>query len=135
MSYLCKDCDFNNNGWCNKRKMQKLKEVKECTFKEIEGVQVCGNQESLEKEDNSEAYKNFGRRDFFYNMQRQIIAMELKGETSISLDELKLLMVGLDQTLKISEALSGIKFDYMIDQDIFNNSNKIIEKWEVETKK
>ena len=135
MSYLCKDCDFNNNGWCNKRKMQKLKEVKECTFKEVEGVQVYGNQESLEKEDNSEAYKNFGRRDFFYNMQRQIIAMELKGETSISLDELKLLMVGLDQTLKISEALSGIKFDYMIDQDIFNNSNKIIEKWEVETKK
>lgn len=134
MSYLCKDCDFNNNGWCNKRKMQKLKEVKKCTFKEIEGIQIYEKQESLKKEDNSEAYKNFGRRDFLYNMQRQIIAMESKGEESISLDELKLLMVGLDQTLKISESIFGIKLDYMIDQDIFNHSNAIVEKWSKDIK-
>lgn len=40
MNYWCKDCDFNNNGWCKKYHRQKLKEVTDCTDKRIDGRPV-----------------------------------------------------------------------------------------------
>ena len=33
--YFCKDCDHNNNGWCERNKCQGLKDIKKCKDKTV----------------------------------------------------------------------------------------------------
>lgn len=35
-NYLCKNCKYNNNGWCNKRSFNGLKNIVECEYYKID---------------------------------------------------------------------------------------------------
>ena len=81
-----------------------------------------------------EEYKQFGKRDMFYNIQRQMRAIEEKDEIEDKYLALKKTMVELEKILQIEEQLYGIATDYLIDTDILNGSKKISFKWSAELK-
>lgn len=138
--YICKDCENNNHGWCKVKLRNKLKEIKECEDKRIKGYLSEAGQKEYNKtvdelykeapaekrnEINTEQYKVYGKREMFYHIQRQIEAMPKE----CSIEDLKKVLLSLNQALNIEEAIHGIAVDYMIDQDIINHSKAICEEW------
>lgn len=125
-NYLCKDCDFNNNGWCNKRNIQGLKNITECKFKSCLSIE---DSYDLEQEFDVAPYKQFGKREMFRNIQMQIIGIEDDIDIEDKLKALKQVMVNLEDILRVEEKIHGIALEYMIDDDIYKSSMKISEKW------
>ena len=121
-SYLCKDCEFNNNGWCKKRKIQGLKDILICDeFKNDSNIN--------DEEFNGEMYKQFGKREMFYHIQNQIIGIERDESTEDKFKILKQVMVNLESMLQIEEKIHGIAMEYSIDGDIHEDSISISNKW------
>lgn len=42
-NYLCKNCRYNNNGWCNKRSFNGLKKITDCEYYKINDYTVDYN--------------------------------------------------------------------------------------------
>lgn len=42
-NYLCKNCRYNNNGWCNKRSFNGLKKITDCEYYKIDDYTVDYN--------------------------------------------------------------------------------------------
>jgi len=130
--YLCKNCIHNNNGWCEKKKFNGLKKITECIDKKVEGYFSAEERQNYNdniKEVfhpvNTTEYKNFGKREEFYNVQRQIEAMD----NNSTITNVKQIMVNLGQMLDIEEKIQGIAIDYEIDQDIIDGSKTLNNKW------
>ena len=121
--YLCKDCVHNNNGWCKKRKFNGLKNIAKCTNKQAI-LEEKQNDNSTNKI-NTIGYKNFGKREEFYNIQRQLEAMD----NNSTIADVKQIMVNLGQMLDIEEQIQGIAIEYEIDQDIVDGSKYYNNKW------
>lgn len=120
--YLCKDCEFNNNGWCKKRKIQGLKDIVVCEFKP--------SLTSIEDEEfNSGTYKQFGKREMFHNIQMQMIGIDRDETIEDKFKTLKQVMVNLEQMLQAEESIHGIAMEYSIDEDIYNDSRAISDEW------
>lgn len=132
-NYICKECENNNHGWCKIKSRNKLKEIKECKDRHVKD----DSPEVLKKTENkyinttnkevinTESYKVFGKREMLYHIQCQIHAMP-KNST---IEEFKQVLLSLNQSLNIEEAIHGIAVEYMIDQDIIDNSKAIFKKW------
>lgn len=129
-SYLCKDCEHNNYGWCKKKKRQNLKSVTSCEYKggkaDIEAI--------FKTKYSHEAHKVLGKREMFLHVCLQILAMERKGKNSVSLDELKKILISTNEMLNVDETVHGVALDYLIDGDIVNSSKSIVEQWEEKLK-
>lgn len=146
--YLCKNCDYNNNGWCNKKKFNGLKVIEQCEDKMVDGV-LLAETEAIQKETeqskvikekkteiietpglkeefDSMPYKNFGARELFFFIQQQLLAMK----DSATVMEVKKVMLSLEKTLEIKEQLHGISIDGGIDSDIYESSKNISKIWE-----
>ena len=130
--YLCKDCVHNNNGWCEKKKFNGLKKITECGDKKVEGYFSAKEKQSYDNSIkeifhpiNTTEYKNFGKREEFYNIQRQIEAMD----SNSTITDVKQIMVNMGQMLNIEEKIQGIAIDYKIDKDIINESKVLNSKW------
>jgi hypothetical protein len=130
--YLCKDCEYNNNGWCKKKEFNGLKKITECGDKKVEGyLSEQGQQkynsivDEQHQDINYEEYKNMGKREIFHTIQQQLNAMK-NTDTVLTV---KQIMVNLEQLLLIGEKVHGIKTEYIIDEDIFNHSKFISAKW------
>lgn len=74
---------------------------------------------------NNESYKNMGKREMFYNIQKQLEAM---GD-NLTVADAKIVMVSLEQMLLIGEQIHGIETEYEIDRDIINSSKLISNEW------
>lgn len=121
-SYLCKNCEFNNNGWCKKRNIQGLKNILICDeFKNDSNIN--------DEEFNGEMYKQFGKREMFYHIQNQMIGIERDESTGDKFKILKQVMVNLESMLQIEEQIHGIALEYSIDGDIHEDSISISNKW------
>lgn len=131
-SYLCKDCPHNNNGWCTKRKIQGLKSITECEFRDKDEPVAINVQTSSEKDKgfSIEAYKNMAKRELFHNIQRQIIAIELKDDIEDKFEAIKTVMTSLEKMLSVNESLNGLALEFMIDGDILKESKAISHRWE-----
>ena len=138
-NYLCKDCQFNNYGWCDKFKFNGLKKISECKYKEVKDCLLEVNK--LEEEqtrtnshtdrENYEAYKNMGKREIFYTIQRELNSMS----SSSTILDVKKVMVNLEQLLLITEGIHGIQTECDIDKDVINASKLISKQWEKEVGK
>lgn len=121
-NYLCKDCDFNNNGWCVKRSIQGLKNITKCEFK--------NNPTTTDDEDfDSGTYKQFGKREMFHNIQMQMIGIERDESVEDKFKILKQVMVNLEQMLQAEESIHGIALEYSVDEDIYKDSIAISNEW------
>jgi hypothetical protein len=76
-----------------------------------------------------EEAKQFGKREMFYNVQRQMLAIEKKNDITDRYLALKKTMVSLETMLQIEEQIHGIAIDYMIDDDIVKHSKAISNMW------
>lgn len=104
--YLCKDCEYNNNGWCKKKEFNGLKKITECNDKKVEGyLSEQGQYEDI----NYEGYKNMGKREIFHTIQQQLNAMK-NTDTVLTV---KQIMVNLEKLLLIGEKVHGIETEYM----------------------
>jgi|GEM_PF-4361162 len=120
--YLCKDCEFNNNGWCKKRKIQGLKDIVVCEFKP--------SPTSIEDEEfDSGMYKQFGKREMFHNVQMQMIGIDRDDSVEDKFKILKQVMVNLEQMLQAEESIHGIAIEYSVDEDIHKDSIAISNEW------
>lgn len=130
--YLCKDCEYNNNGWCKKKEFNGLKKITECNDKKVEGcLSEQGKQEynsevdKLYEDVNYKGYKNMGKREIFYTIQQQLDAMK-NTDTVLTV---KQIMVNLEKLLLIGEKVHGIETEYIIDEDIIEDSQLISDMW------
>ena len=124
--YLCKDCDNNNHGWCNYLKKNGLKDITNCSEKKVNNVLINQNTNSdKEKEFDTMPYKVFGKREMFFIIQQQLQAMN--DEDTVK--TVKQIMVNLNKMIEIEEQIHGIACDYMIDEDIINNSKILTNYW------
>lgn len=140
-TYLCKNCEHNNNGWCNKLKKQGLKTITECEFLSLKEDTTLKVDNSLNDTSNTDecdffgnteddiAHRVYGKREMFYHLSRQVLGMEEQGLTNISIKELKELFVNLHQSLLMDEKIFGIKTTCETDEFIVNNSKELINKW------
>jgi hypothetical protein len=128
-NYLCKDCKDNNNGWCSSRKIQGLKNITNCPYFNNKNIVI----EEDEKLDCSK-YKQFGKREMFFTIQRQMLAIDQKHLIEDKYNTLKQTMVELEKLLQAEEGIHGIALDYSIDRDIYNNSKLISDTWSNEIK-
>lgn len=78
--------------------------------------------------------KQFGKRDMFYNIQRQMLAIDDNSDIEDKYLAFKEIMVEIEKMLKIEEQLHGISIDYEIDSDIINDSKRISFIWSAELK-
>lgn len=122
--YLCKDCVENNNGWCNKRKFNGLKKITECEFKKSDEVEV------VEKDVDHTPYKQFGERENFFHMQQQIIAINERNDTyEEKWNALNRAMKSIGDYLEVNEKIFGVATEYLVDEDILDNSKKMNKNW------
>lgn len=120
--YFCKDCQHNNNGWCNLHKKQGLKNIAYCADKH--------NNEKMKSAKNTKiADKQFGKREMFHNIQKQMVAIENDKTVVDKFTVLKQVMVNLEKVLSIEEQIHGISLDYELDEDILESSKKISDRW------
>lgn len=127
--YLCKGCINNKNGWCTKLKVQGLKNITECEFKSDNLNETVQKEIDKKQEIESEKYRNFGKREMMYYVCKQIFAMQSKGMTSISIDELKDLMCNMEIQLNVYEQLSGIALECEIDRILYTSCRTLIGTW------
>lgn len=120
--YLCKDCQFNNNGWCKKKSIQGLKNISECEFKNNSVIED-------DEEFDSGMYKQFGKREMFHAIQGQMIGIDRDESIEDKFKILKQVMVNLEQMLQAEESIHGIAMEYSIDEDIHKDSMAISNKW------
>lgn len=144
--YLCKDCGNNNHGWCTVKRMNGLKGITECKSKTVqneEGSQVymdilgdeyvdtdtgmfCDDNLQFGFSDfNEESHKNYGKREMFYIIQQQLQAMN----DTDTVEEVKKLMVNLEEMLKVGEQIHGIASNSIIDGDNIRNSKALSILW------
>lgn len=128
--YFCKDCGENNNGWCKKRGIQGLKSITECADKPNNNPKIESSKDLKDVKDG--AYKQFGKREMFYNIQRQMSAIEADSTIEDKFILVKQVMVSFETMLQIEEEIHGIALDYLIDQDIHEDSKKLSQKWFME---
>lgn len=135
--YLCKKCKHNNNGWCNELKKQGLKSITECSSISLKDEFTDNKTTSNPEKDydifgNSKsdiAHRVYGKREMFYHICCQVLGMEEKGLTSISIQELKELFVNINTTLDIDEKIFGIETTSEVDEKIVNSSKNLIKSW------
>lgn len=131
--YMCKNDKFYNNGWCNKRRIQGLKNVVEYEFKsECLGLKEVKKTSKLTQDKeaiNTGSYKVFGARELSYHIQRQMLAIEGDKAEVDKYKALKEIMLGFEQRLVIDESIRGITTDYEINEDIVQASKNISKYW------
>lgn len=113
----CKECDFNNNGWCKKYKMQKPKAIIEC---EKESVEENVNDEQC----NNEKYINNGKMQQFSRIIRQIDA-----SSESCTDDFKQVLKTLYRQLELEIKLHGISLDYETDKMLLEDLRYRMNKW------
>lgn len=129
MSYICETCKFNNHGWCEKRKFNGLKKKNiqkdECKYySNIEIIEDKKIEENIEVQ--MLKIKNFGVREGFYHIQRQLLVMD----DNLTVADVKQLMVNMESLFSINEKVQGIQIEGEIDQYIYEDSKKISKYWE-----
>lgn len=117
-NYLCKECKYNNNGWCTKRKIQGLKNITECYI----------ITEDTNKEIDYMPYKTYAQREIFFHICSNIEAMSKENDV-INTKELKDVMLSFDKILKVNEKLFGMETEYEVEKEIINRCNNLINKW------
>ena len=140
-NYLCKDCKHNNHGWCVKTKRNKLKEITECSHKLMAedpfalptmSENMTGFKPNTIATDHlpaiNESGRIIGKRELLYTIQRQILAMEPE-HAGNTLDELKKVLVTLNDTIDIEENIYKVQYTSEIDKDIKISSNNIAAYW------
>lgn len=126
--YLCKDCNHNNNGWCIKHEKQGLKLITDCKDK-ISKNNALKDTEVQDEEINTMPYKVYGKVEMLYLTMKQVIGIEQEGKDTISINELKELLVNLADMLTIEEQIHGIETDYMVEEDILKAKHNLTERW------
>lgn len=123
-NYLCKECVNNNNGWCVERKMQGLKNITTCDFSHNNGDSIAefliGTNESS---------RVFGMREMMWMICQQILGMERNGKTTITIDELKDLMVSMGVVVDSKEMIYGIEINGEVDKTIIDTNKQLIHNW------
>ena len=122
--YMCKECEYNNNGWCSERKIQGLKNITLCEVienKTKENVQDTFDNKSL-------SYKTLGTREMLYYIQRQIVGID-QNKAEDKWKALKEAMLGMEQKQQIDEQIFGIAIDYELDRDMIQTSKDISRYW------
>lgn len=107
----CKECEYNNNGWCKKFKAQKPKALLEC-------------ESEADKEDKSESYIVNGKMQMLSMIVRQIDACE-ECVTSEFKTTLKTILTILENDIKIH----GIALDYEVDKAMLSDLRYRINNW------
>lgn len=140
-NYLCKDCNYNNNGWCKKRKIQGLKSILECEFKDYTNEETEGNLEenhthinSTEEKEEADytPYTIYGKREMLYNISMQVVGMEMQGVKTIQIDDLKQLLLSIGQVLDVEQQIFGINTNYIVEEDVVNNCKKLFDNWKTQ---
>lgn len=126
-NYLCKDCDHNNNGWCNKLRKQGLKDITECESKTVNGIDL--NTSLNSNTEDFTPHRVYGKIEMLNTICRQIIAIESDGKTEISLDKLKSLLVNLNTTLEVDSKIFGVSITDEMDKAIIESNKAIIKEW------
>lgn len=126
-NYLCKDCDHNNNGWCNKLRKQGLKDITECESKIVNGIDL--NTSLNSNTEDFTPHRVYGKIEMLNTICRQIIAIESDGKTEISLDKLKSLLVNLNTTLEVDSKIFGVSITDEMDKAIIESNKAIIKEW------
>lgn len=110
----CKECSFNNNGWCKKYKMQKPKAITKCEEDKDDDKKACEN----------EKYITTGKMLEFYNIIRQIDA-----KPECCTNEFKEVLKEIYRTLEIDISIHGIALDYEIDKMSLENLRERMKRW------
>lgn len=110
----CKECNFNNNGWCKKYKMQKPKAIVRCEDDKKDDEKECEN----------ETYVVNGKMQQFSNIVRQIDA-----KPECCTDEFKEVLKTLYRDLEINIKIHGIALDYETDKMILEDLRYRMSKW------
>lgn len=110
----CKECNFNNNGWCKKYKTQKPKAMILCE----EDVKYSN------KESENLAYMVNGKMQQLLSVVKQVDAMP-----SFNKNEFKEVLKGLYQYLEIEIKIQGINMDYETDKYMLEDLRYRIKKW------
>lgn len=124
--YLCKNCKYNNNGWCTERKMQGLKSVTKCS---VMDKMLYPAEPTNIIENNSDKYNQLGQRTMLWKIQRQMLAIDSDKKLSIeekydnliqSITSLALMQDTNDKIFDIESIL-----DSEIDADMISDSKRI----------
>lgn len=121
--YICKGCTNNNNGWCTIKKQQGLKQIKDCTDKNIESESFPQNEVTVSSDDFAHAQRLLGKREMLWIIQQQVVAI-LNNETE---NPLKAILECLNTIEKSQHGLEQIfnvvkHIDSSIDTDMIQDS-------------
>lgn len=127
---ICTDCTHNNNGWCKAKKTNKgLRDLLSCELKVINkigsSIQIEENN-SIRMPDLVE--RHLGKREMFYNIQLQIIAInESDIDDNEKYEELLKTMKNLELNLQTEEIIYKVQDNLYseIDRDIIESSKCI----------
>lgn len=150
--YICKHCPYNNNGWCNIKKIQGLKNVLKCSdydnfvYKNliiedaipeaskakflIPEVEENNTKENdIEEKIDVQAHKIFGKIEMYFNLQMQIRAMP-KENISEDLKEFIQVFNNIGKMLLVESEIHNVEnsLTSMIEQDIFNGFNMLLNE-------
>lgn len=129
--YLCRDCYYNNNGWCKKKKMQGLKQVTHCSEKpraQQPEEPVFSNEEL--NDDYGFSYRLLGKRELYWSLQRNIVAIEQDDTIKDKYNEVLKVFGEFGRMLSQIEDLSKndkILNESMIDIDLRKDSKSMYE--------
>lgn len=115
----CKECEFNNNGWCKKYKAQKPKAIVLC--------EDDNNKEDTDYDNQmieNQKYVINGKIQQFSNIIRQIDA-----EPSSITNEFKEVLLTLYKNLEIEIKIHGVKFDYETDEFALKDLRFRMTEW------
>ena len=115
----CKECEFNNNGWCKKYKAQKPKAI---LLYEENGKSDNTDYENQMIE--NQKYVINGKIQQFSNVIRQIDA-----KPSSITNEFKEVLLTLYKNLEIEIKIHGVKFDYETDKFILEDLRFRMAEW------
>ena len=110
----CKKCNFNNNGWCKKYKMQKPKAIVKCEEDKNDDKIECCN----------EKYIVNGKMQQFSNIIRQIEA-----NPECCTNEFKEVLKTLYNDLEINIKIHGIALDYEMDKILLEDLRYRMRQW------
>lgn len=129
-NYLCKDCPYNNNGWCTQLKKQGLKDITICSIKPGQP-----NSSSLQNSPKAPAHEPIhdqliGKTEILHSLLKVLAIEKKKGSNEKEmLDALSLQLLGLTEVTQQHIKLHKVRenAESIIDLDLIDSLQELKE--------
>lgn len=123
MSYICKNCEHNNHGWCTLLKRQGLKELSVCPAEPVA-------EKLTYSESDIERARILGKIEVLYSLIRVMEAMASNSNNHAKLSALKQQIAVMTQSTGFSCKLYDLKNNThsLIDRSLVESFEDYVEK-------